>query len=80
MIVSQTIVYANNVYILAELSGSKSLNSWKVMFTTLAEKTDIPTRLPNFYSINITVGDTLYSYDGSEQVDIIIDDGTEVSY
>ena len=80
MIVSQTIVYANNVYILAELSGSKSLNSWKVMFTTLAEKTDIPTRLPNFYSINITVGDTLYSYDGSKQVDIIIDDGTEVSY
>ena len=80
MIVSQTIVYANNVYILAELSGSKSLNSWKVMFTTLAEKTDIPTRLPNFYSINITVGDTIYSYDGSKQVDIIIDDGTEVSY
>ena len=80
MIVSQTIVYANNVYILAELSGSKSLNSWKVMFTTLAEKTDIPTRLPNFYSINITVGDTLYSYNGSETVDVVIDDGTEVLY
>ena len=80
MIVSQTIVYYSGVYILVELVGDKSGNRWGTKFTTLAQKTDIPTRLPNFYSINITVGDTIYSYDGSEQVDIIIDDGTEVSY
>ncbi len=35
---------------------------------------------PNPYSLNITVGDTAYSYDGSETVNVVIDDGTEVSY
>lgn len=30
--------------------------------------------------LNITVGDTTYTYNGSKQVDIVIDDGTEVSY
>ena len=43
VIVSQTIVYANGVYILAELNGKKSNNTWSAAFTTLAEKTDIPT-------------------------------------
>ena len=43
VIVSQTIVYANGVYILAELNGNKSNNTWGAAFTTLAEKTDIPT-------------------------------------
>ena len=83
VIVSQTIVYFNSVYFLAVLSGAKSNNSWGVKFTTLAEESNIPvipTVLPNPNAINITVGDTLYSYDGSNQVDIIIDDGTEVSY
>lgn len=36
--------------------------------------------LPNPYELQITVGDTLYSYNGSEQVNVVIDDGTEVSY
>ena len=80
MIVSQTIVYYRGVYILAELNGDKSENRWWAKFTTLAQKTDIPTRLPNFYSINITVGDTLYSYNGSKAVNVVIDDGTEVLY
>lgn len=43
VIVSQTIVYYNGVYILAELFGDKSGNTWGFMTTTLAQKTDIPT-------------------------------------
>lgn len=80
LIVSQTIAYANGTYFLAELGGNIQAGNWVTMFTELAEKTDIPTVLSNPNFINITVGDTLYSYDGSKQIDIIIDDGTEVSY
>lgn len=36
--------------------------------------------LPNPYELQITVGNTAYLYDGSERVNIVIDDGTEVSY
>lgn len=36
--------------------------------------------LPNPWSLVITVGDTAYKYDGSKPVNIVIDDGTEVSY
>lgn len=36
--------------------------------------------LPNPYELQITVGGTSYIYDGSEYVNIVIDDGTEVSY
>lgn len=42
VIVSQTIVYVNGVYILAELNGNKSDNTWGFNTTTLAQKTDIP--------------------------------------
>ena len=42
VIVSQTIVYYNGLYILAELLGDISGNEWNAMFTTLAQKTDIP--------------------------------------
>lgn len=80
VIVSQTIVFYYGMYILAELVGNKSENRWGLNVTTLAQKTDIPTVLPNPNSINITVGDTLYSYDGSETVNVVIDDGTEVLY
>ena len=80
LIVSQTIVYYHGVYILCELYGNKSSNAWGFHGTTLAQKTDIPTALPNPNSINITVGDTLYSYNGSETVNVVIDDGTEVLY
>ena len=40
VIVSQTIVYVNGVYILAELNGNKSDNTWGFNTTTLAQKTD----------------------------------------
>ena len=43
VIVSQAIVYYNGVYILAELFGNKSNNSWGFKSTILAQKTDIPT-------------------------------------
>lgn len=36
--------------------------------------------LPNPYEFQITVGNTSYLYDGSERVNVVIDDGTEVSY
>ena len=36
--------------------------------------------LPNPYKLQITVGNTTYTYDGSEAVNVVIDDGTEVSY
>ena len=42
VIVSQTITYVNGVYILAELIGNKSDNTWGFNTTTLAQKTDIP--------------------------------------
>lgn len=48
--------------------------------TELAKEEDIPTMLPNPNFLYITVGDTHYYYDGSEQINIVIDDGTEVSY
>ena len=42
-IVSQAIVYYNSVYILAELFGSRTTNTWGFVATALAQKTDIPT-------------------------------------
>ena len=65
VIVSQTIVYFQGVYILAELFGNKSENVWGFMTTTLAQKTDIPSALPNPNALTITSGDTTVTYDGS---------------
>ena len=42
MIVSNMIAYANSMYILVELFGNKSNNSWGFNTATLAQKTDIP--------------------------------------
>ena len=64
VVVSQTIVYYNGVYILAELFGEKSNNVWGFMTTTLAQKTDIPTALPNPYVLTFT-GAVTDIYDGS---------------
>ena len=71
LIVSQTIVYANGVYILVELSGDKALNSWELMFTTLVQETDIPTALPNPNAIIFT-GAVTGSYDGSAAMTVNI--------
>lgn len=80
VIVSQTIVYYDSVYILAELTGSKSGETWGAMFTTLAQKTDIPSALPNPNALTIKIGSTTVTYDGSEAKTVEIADGTEVSY
>lgn len=64
VIVSQTIVRVNGVYILAELDGAKSDNTWGTAFTTLAQKTDIPSALPNPNALTFT-GAVTGSYDGS---------------
>lgn len=64
VVVSQTIVYYNGVYILAQLLGNKSSNSWGVQFAILAQKTDIPTALPNPNALTFT-GAVTGTYDGS---------------
>ena len=74
VIVSQTIVYSNSVYFLAVLSGAKSNNSWGIMFTTLAEESNIPvipTVLPNPNAITFT-GAVTGSYDGSTAMTVNI--------
>lgn len=80
IIVSQTIVYANGGYILAELIGNKSNNIWNAMFTTLAQKTDIPSSLKNPNALTIKIGSTTVTYDGSAAKTVTIADGTEVEY
>lgn len=70
-VVSQTIAYYNGVYILAELCGNKTDNRWYFMSTTLAQKTDIPSALPNPNALTFT-GAVTGSYDGSEPVTINI--------
>lgn len=74
VIVSQTIVYYNNLYILAELFGNKSNNIWGFNATTLAEKTDIPdipAVLPNPNALTFT-GAVTGSYNGSAAVTVNI--------
>ena len=63
-IVSQIVAYANGVYVLCELFGDKSSNVWGFNITTLAQKTDIPSALPNPNYLTFT-GAVTGSYDGS---------------
>ena len=74
VIASQTIVYYNGVYILAELFGDKSKNSWGFKTTTLAQKADIPSALPNPNALTFT-GAVTGSYDGSAAVTVEIPSG-----
>ena len=71
VIVSQTIVFYHGVYILAELNGDKSNNAWGTAFTTLAEKTDIPTALHNPNALTFT-GAVTGSYNGSAAMTVSI--------
>ena len=74
VIVSQTIVYVNDVYILAELNGNKSDNTWGTAITILAQKTDIPSALPNPNALTFT-GAVTGIYDGLEPVTVSIPSG-----
>ena len=71
VIVSQTIVYYNGLYILCELYGDKSSNAWGFKITTLAQKTDIPSELPNPSALTFT-GAVTGSYDGSAPLSVKI--------
>ena len=71
VIVSQTIVYYDGVYVLSELIGNKFVNTWETMFTDLAQKTDIPSALPNPNSLTFT-GAVTGSYNGSARVSVEI--------
>lgn len=77
IIVSQTIVYANGGYILAELIGGKYNNTWGFDIITLAQKTDIPSALPNPNAITFT-GAVTGSYDGSAPVTVNIPGGGSI--
>lgn len=63
-IAANTIVYYNGVYMLGELIGNTDTNEWHFMTTTLAQKTDIPSALPNPNALTFT-GAVTGSYDGS---------------
>lgn len=71
VLVSQTIVYYNDGYILIELFGSKSLNVWGLYTTTLAQKSDIPSKLPNPNALTFT-GAATGNYDGSSTLTVEI--------
>lgn len=80
VIASNMIAYYNGVYMLCELFGDKSSNAWGFNITTLAQKTDIPTALPNPNALTIKIGGTTVTYDGSAAKTVTIADGSEVAY
>lgn len=75
MIVANSISIYYNTYILSELYGDKTNNTWGFTTTTLAEKADIPETMPNPNAITFT-GAVTDSYDGSEAVTINIPEGS----
>ena len=74
VIAADAIVYFNNTYVLAELWGDTTRNEWGFKTTTLAQKQDIPTKLPNPNALTFT-GAVTGSYDGSEPVTVEIPSG-----
>ena len=74
VIAANTIVYFNNTYVLAELWGDTTRNVWGFETTTLAQKQDIPTKLPNPNALTFT-GAVTGSYDGSEPLTVEIPSG-----
>ena len=71
MIVANSISIYYNTYILSELYGDTTNNTWGFTTTTLAEKANIPETLPNPNAITFT-GAVTGTYDGSEAVTINI--------
>ena len=71
VIAANTIAYFNNTYVLAELWGDTTTNVWGFMATTLAQKQDIPTKLPNPNALTFT-GAVTGSYDGSAPLSVEI--------
>ena len=73
-IVANTIVYYNYSYSIGELIGDTDINEWSFISTTLAQKTDIPTALPNPNALTFT-GAVEATYDGSNAVSVEIPEG-----
>ena len=73
-IAANTIVYYNGSYRLGELIGDTDINEWSFISTTLAQKTDIPTALPNPNALTFT-GAVTGSYNGSEALTVEIPSG-----
>lgn len=71
VIAADAIVYFNNTYVLAELWGDTTRNEWGFKTTTLAQKQDIPTKLPNPNALTFT-GAVTGSYDGSAPLSVKI--------
>lgn len=71
VIASHIIAYFNGLYILCELYGDKSSNAWGFNITTLAQKIDIPSVLPNPNALTFT-GSVTGSYDGSAPMTVKI--------
>ena len=71
VILSEIIAYANGAYVLCELFGYKSNIAWGFNITTLAQKTDIPSALPNPNALTFT-GAVTGSYNGSAAVTVNI--------
>lgn len=79
MIVANSISIYYNAYILSELYGDTTNNTWGFTTTTLAEKADIPKTLPNPNAITFT-GAVNATYDGSTAVSVEIPSGgTDIS-
>ena len=74
VIAANTIAYFNNTYVLAELWGDTTTNVWGFMATTLAQKQDIPIKLPNPNALTFT-GAVTGSYDGSAALSVKIPEG-----
>ena len=74
VIAANTIAYFNNTYVLAELWGDTTTNVWGFETTTLAQKQDIPTKLPNPNALTFT-GAVEGSYDGSAPLSVEIPSG-----
>ena len=66
---ANTIAYYNGQYILGDLVGIISTNRWSFMKTTLAQKTDIPSALPNPNTLTFT-GAVTGTYDGSAPMSV----------
>ena len=71
VIAANTIVYFNNTYVLTELWGDTTTNVWGFETTSLAQKQDIPIKLPNPNALTFT-GAVEGSYDGSAPVSVEI--------
>lgn len=72
---------AANTWIFSGSGALKSMNFSAQSFTVAITANGVVAQnVALSQPLHITVGDTAYTYDGSLPVDIVIDDGTEVSY